>query len=262
MNDVIKFSLSPRGFEVAFARLFFGIALALVVADTVFGFTKLVSHSDLNDLVNMGTEHSLNNWFSSQVWLFSAFALMGIAFLSHREGHSIRELVPWLLLAGLFFVLACDDGVAIHERLGTTVEDYFRGKGPVPGKKHEPGVVDQFLVRFGSYTWQVAVLPFYAAAGFGMLKFCWSRLGNTRARRYFIAGIGLMVFAVVLDHFEAKFDLHQGNFWIIPKDWVTHYQRVIEEFAEACAEVCFALCFILHLLTQFTLVRLTFSKAQ
>ena len=132
-----------------------------------------------------------------------------LIYLHERRGHPPRWVRRgWLVVALLFTYLAIDDGAAIHERVGTAVDDWDGGA---------------LAALFPSYTWQPVFLPIFGSLALVMLTVVWHELRWTLFV-LFAAGMAMYVLAVGLDFAEGL----EG----VLVDDARHFQKVLEEFAE------------------------------
>ena len=191
-------------------------------------------------------------------------ATLGTLTLAYRAaGLEAARVRGWGALAVLFAYLALDDGVRLHEGVGSAFAASALAQSAVGA-------------AFPSYSWQLVYGPVFAAAGLAMGVFLWRELGTARRRGLVAAACGLVAVAVGLDFVDGLGANHPLNlyarltetgladgaalaFGMGPFDVVLHGSRVLEEAAETLAFTLLWAAFLLHL--GDTLVRVTVDFA-
>jgi len=211
------------------------IEIALVYLDLAVNWQRGSGVSAIRRLFNITREDSLASLFSVIQTLAVAVVAWLIYFVvRHKDGGSAARH-GWLLLALFFTYMAVDDGAAIHERLGTAVDQKAGGS----------------VAWFPSYTWQLVVLPLFAAMGLFILWFVWGQLPSTQNRLRLLAALSCLGLAVGLDFVEG---LDNGYRWLAHQTgWrtntIAHFSKSLEEFLEMFAMTLLLISFIAHLAT-------------
>lgn len=147
-----------------------GLVLALITLLHLLSYIPLLTGAREHPvlLLNMDAEESLPALFSTFLLGLSAFLTAAIAW-----GHKERALrVKWAVLAVCFFMMAMDESIAVHERIG--------------------GVMDRLAPWLGMHTfawmlpYAVLVLIFVVIYA----RFWWNLPSDTR----FLVGLGGGIF--------------------------------------------------------------------
>ena len=187
-----------------------------------------------------------------------AATLLGMGWLGRAAGRGHRA---WWALAAFFAYLSIDDGVRLHEGVGTA----FAASG-----------LRALAGGFPSYYWQLLFGPFFAAAGLAMAVFLWRELRTPRRRALVVGAFGLLAAAVGLDFVDGLSANHPGNVYarisesyrvaqlafvagLSPFDFVVHVSRVVEEAFETLAFTCLWAAVVLHLSTALRAVTVRFG---
>ena len=149
--------------------------------------------------------------------------------------------------------MALDDGVELHERLGSTFRILQSS-------------TDKRLSYYPSYPWQVLFLPVYGTLGLFMLAFLWRQAGHRFTRFLLITGVGCFVVATGLDFFEGLDEYHPWNLygWLADLsgvgeftmarfnrdafEAVRHFGKTIEEAIEMLGMTLLWIVFLDHLM--------------
>lgn len=241
-------SLRPDTGQIA-RDLVAGMAglLAVVAAlDAALHLGGGVATPDLATVFDATSERGLASFLSVTQAALIAATLLGMSALYRAARRPHRG---WAALAALFAYLAVDDGVRLHEGVGTA----FAASG-----------LRALAGGFPSYYWQLLFGPLFAAAGLAMLVFLWRELGTARRRALVVAAFGLLACAVGLDFVDGLSANHPGNVYarlaetdlaaglgvaagLSPFDLVVHLSRVVEESFETFAFTLLWAAFVLHL---------------
>ena len=192
--------------------------LSFSVLDYLGNRSHWISSLSLRDVANVGREDSLHNFVSSAQEL----AVAGIA-------------------CAFFTWIALDDGAALHERIGTALEDS--------------------VSFFPSYAWQVISVPIFAAAMLVSVHIVFRSRRASWTRTLFLVGIGCYILGVALDYLEGRDGAYDGFASAVGASisTVSHYSRVVEEFAEDVGASLFLVALLRHLLCTVGSFRFTVS---
>ena len=220
------------------------IEISLVYLDLVVNWRRGSDVGAIRRLFNITREDGLASLFAVLQTFMVALVVWVNYAVVRQNNRSQYVRWGWLLLALFFTYLAIDDGAAVHERLGTTADT----------------VADQSVGWFPSYTWQLVVLPFFAAMGLFMLLFLWRQLGSMANRLRILAALGCLALAVGMDFFEG---LENGYQWLVQQSGsrpqtIRHFSKSIEEFLEMFAMTLLLISFIAHLADQTRTIKLEF----
>ena len=172
--------------------------LAFVFLDYHLNYGNLVNLASVLFLFNIANETGFAAWFATTQTLLAGLTLWLIYVAVRRQTGPKWKSTGWLVLAAFFTYMALDDGVQLHERVGTifqvlTVED--RGSAGY----------------FPSYYWQLLFVPIFGILGLFSLGFLWSQLNSRSSRILLVAALGCFVIAVVMDFFEGLDPVHRWN---------------------------------------------------
>lgn len=242
-NDV-AINLNTR--RIARTVLLFCIAieLVLVALDLFVYYGPNANTPSARDLVNLARENSLGTWFSSTQTLVVAILLWLLRQrLKSIPACSARRIAGWTLLAVFFTYMAIDDAIAIHENIGSSLEDLHAELDD-----GIPGPLGSLLEAYPSYAWQVTVGPLFAAMGLFLLLFLWQELQTAQLRWLIILALGCFSLAVGLDYVEGVYGGYKQI--IVATGWqyetIRHVSKVIEEFIEMLGTSLFLTAFLLH----------------
>ncbi len=154
-------------------------------------------------MFNTAREDGFASWFAMTQTLLASLTL-GLIYLSVKNGPGPRwKPWGWLVLTAFFFYMAVDDGVQLHERIGSTFKEVLW---------NATGVTLGF---FPSYVWQILFLPLFGALGLFMLGFLWYELDSRSSRVLLMTAIFLQVVAVGMDFVEGLEAEHRWNLYTI-----------------------------------------------
>lgn len=227
-----------------------GCEAALLLLDLLVGRTGALGFPPLDQLFDLTRESSLGNYFSSVQSLAVALVLVLIRGRVALEGPAARwRRRGWALLALFFLFLGVDDGVMLHERIGSFAT-HLGGVG-----------FHRLEASFGSYSWQIVLgLPF-AAAGLFMLAFLWREL-QLRDRLLFFMALACYGVAVGLDHIEGR---PGALVPLVPLlrmnvDAVQHLVQLVEELLEMLGTTLFLTSFLGRLFTGADRIELELTR--
>lgn len=156
-----------------------GCELLLGVNDFLFAYLDLVPMEVVQHLANLAREDGVGTWFSSTQALLVALVLAAVGGSERSAG---RAAWGWGALAAFFAYIALDDGLEVHERVGSAVRR----------------VTDSPLFDvFPTYAWQLVFAPLFGGGGLFMVVFLWRRLeralwlGICAALACFVVAVGL-----------------------------------------------------------------------
>ncbi len=104
------------------------------------------------------------------------------------------------------------------------------------------------IQAWGSYYWQMLLLPFFAAGGAVLLVFMHREFGGIRPAWMFFAGIGFFAIAVALDHFDAYEEAYRPLAEMLGLRFkaLRHGYRNVEEIIEMFGTTCILVSFSAH----------------
>lgn len=201
----------------------------------------------LGQALDFTRESSLPTFFGSLL----AFAISVAAFLVSRfqeqkTGVTLRK-VAWMGLAGLFLIIAIDDSIAMHERIGSITSLKFMED-----------------IHYPSYPWHVTIAPFLALGLLSIVLMIWRDIQSVKGLvPMLLVSLGCYAAAIGMDFMEGIEQM--GSSHLEPdmiKDDMLPILMLTEEVIEIAATVVFlyvVLSYLLHLLNDRELPRLRFS---
>jgi hypothetical protein len=255
----VELTLGSRRFVRTLIGLCVGAELAFVFLDYHVNFGRLTDIGMLRRFNNIAREDSLASWFGNTQTLLIACTLWLIYLGVRRQDVAPWRKKGWLVLALFFSFMAFDDGVQLHETVGTVV-DHFSD------------------LSFPSYAWQFVMLPFFVAVGFFSLVFLWCVLERRSARLLVLAALCGFGMAAGLDFVEGLDRNHPWN--IVARlsetiefgdyteyrfrenayDTLQHFAKSIEEFLEMLANTILWYVFLGYLPEVASEFRVRFQK--
>lgn len=224
--------------------------ILLVVLDVVINMANWTGHPPLARMFNIAREDGLASWFGiTQTLLAGLTGLLIWRVVCRQQAQTWRRW-GWALVAFLLLYMAVDDGVQVHERLGSMFHSRQEQMVETTTEEYAVTVEGRTISWFPSYGWQVLFGPVLALAGGAMLVFLWIELGAGKERWLVVTALACFAFAVGLDFFEGLADDHPWNayVWIIdrydlidftarhfdslPFATVKHWSKSLEEFLE------------------------------
>ena len=239
------------------------LQVAIAVLDAAFHLGGGIATAELAAVFDATSEGGLASFVMVTQMALVAATLGALTLAYRAAGLEAARVRGWGALAALFAYLALDDGVRLHEGVGSAFADSALAGSAVGA-------------AFPSYSWQLVLGPVFAAAGLAMVVFLWRELGTARRRGLVAAACGLVAVAVGLDFVDGLGANHPLNlyarltetgladgaaraFGMGPFDVVLHGSRVLEEAAETLAFTLLWAAFLLHL--GDTLARVTVELA-
>lgn len=212
------------------------VELSLVALDAFINYGDLIDVGrPIRRLFNITREDGLATWFMVIQTFVTGSVLWLIAVVMYCRGENPVSVFSWGILSGFFIYLSADDGAMIHERLGSTFKEVFRGS------EHSAngGLLNQAQGLYPSYDWQLVVLPLLASVGLFMIYFMVRKFRDRKSRVTLLAAAGVMAMAVSLDFIEGLDSDHPLNpyGWIrstfaLSEYTVSHFAKSLEEFLE------------------------------
>ena len=266
-DDIAAPDLTLDLVRVARRVLWMGIflGLAYLLLDYVMNYRLGAAIGPLRRLFNITREDSAASWFGAIQTLLTGLTALMIYFVARARSAS-QQGRGWAVVAN-FIYMAIDDGVQIHERLGSALYALSRAPGSV-------------FERFPSYPWQLVFVPVFGFLGLYILVFLWRELRGAGQRCLVIAALSLQAFAVGLDFVEGLMPGHPWNIyrliaefldagvWIpgdalAPAfDMVRHFGKACEETVEMLAITLFWCVFLRYLGASNAGVKLAFVSAR
>lgn len=235
------------------------IVALLVFLDYGVNYSEWTEIGTIRRLFNMTREDALGSWFGVTVTTLAAASAWLVVVLARHGGLPRSRTVGWAVVALFLTWMAVDDGAAIHERIGTAIDDIREVRAEA-----DPAAGPGFLERFPSYTWQL-LLPFFAGLGLFTVGFLWRESRDGRLRAMVVTAMGLFVFAVGLDFFEglepdhpwnpyaavaSRWDFEdytESHFGETSFDTLVHFSKVFEEAIEIVAMTLLWMVVLAHL---------------
>ena len=196
---------------------------------------KFVDIAAFRCLVDIASENSVANWFSSTQLLFVGVLLWLIAIAVKnlsRDAPNRRKVWAWAIIAVFFTYMGVDDATQFHEHMGGALDGTLAAADEAGAS---PGAIESLYNSFPSYTWQVLYGPFYAVMGLFVLGFVWHEVTLRSQRSLLLGGLALYVAAVALDFAGGlEGDPFEGvaDFLATTSKSVKNYTQAIEEFIE------------------------------
>ncbi len=241
--------------------------VAIVALDYFVNYGRATEISDVRRMFSTSSEEGLGSYFAVSQTLLVAVTLGLLTWVKRASGASRLVWGGWLVLALFFAYMSVDDGVKIHERMGT-VYKVVRERANMPASEYP------------SYFWQILFLPFFGAMGLFMLVFLWVQLADRRSRMLLVLALTLLVLAVGLDFVEGLSERHPANLYTMILDrWdieeytrvrfkrsgfetLRHFSKSIEEiFMEALANSLIWYIALRHLVCSSSELRVQFVDA-
>jgi hypothetical protein len=248
------------------------VNLAFFLLDCFVNYRAWIDISSIRRLFNTTREDGMPSWFGVTQTFMVALTLWLIFVTARQQPGSRWRQTGWLVLALFFTYMAIDDGSALHERLGSALEDIQdSGSGDSWGAA--------LLDVFPSYAWQVFLLPFFGALGLFTLVFLWRELNDTPSRALVAAAVGCMVLAVGLDFVEGLDPDHPWNLYTrlaeglgleslttesydTPYEVLRHFSKSIEESLEMLAMTVLWIVFLRYWIRSTGDLRVRFVRRE
>lgn len=220
--------------------------LSLVIVEAVLLLIDLLAYNfigrrGLQRIFDINSEANIPTWFSSTQALFVGIAALLIVAHHYGAASGRLQLIGWIGAALFFTFIAMDDASQIHERLATAW-------GRAIKASDESSVSKDAITAWGSYYWQMLLLPFFVAAGAVLMVFIHREFGGIRHAWLFFAGIGLFAIAVALDHFDAFEEAYVPLAEMLGLRFraLRHGYRNVEEIIEMFGTTCILVSFLAH----------------
>jgi len=223
-NKPIEISLRKTARNIFLALL--GAELLIVLADIFLYQLKWLPWATLRTPLNITREDTFVNWFSSTQTFITGLILLAIFLLARRAKK--KWSWGWAVLAGFFMFMSLDDGVGLHEKMGTTFHDISSATK----------LTSDLAEAFPSYYWQLVLGPLLIVATIFIAVFLWHQIGRTNYFYWIVVAVCLLVIAVMLDFAEG---MDVGIFSIRA---VKHNAKLIEEFIEMLGNTVFLVTFL------------------
>jgi hypothetical protein len=246
--------------------------LAFFLLDCFVNYRMWIDLPSIRRLFNTTREDGMASWFGVTQTFMVALTLWLIFVTARQQTGSRWRQAGWLVLALFFTYMAIDDGSALHERLGSALEDM-----------QESGSGDSWAAAlldvFPSYAWQVCLLPFFGALGLFTLFFLWRELNDTPSRVLVAAAVGCMALAVGLDFVEGLDPDHSWNVYTgfserfgwegltteaydTPYEVLRHFSKSLEESLEMLAMTLLWVVFLRHWIRSAGDLRVRFVRRE
>jgi hypothetical protein len=220
-----------------------GFELLWPLLDELIEFQELISNRNIHHIVDMSLEENAPTWFASLQASMVALTVFGIYFAAVHSGASKWTRRGWMAIACFFAYIGFDDAAKFHERVGTTVGDFF-------ASDPESNILPvQWLLNIETYNWQRFLLPIFASVGLFIFFFLWKHFGKYRLRWFMLIGMSCLATAVFMDFLEGK----ENFFWDVAdmlgvrEDTVSHHSKMIEETLEMFGTTMFWQGFLRYL---------------
>ena len=225
------------------------LEVAFVLLDYHVNYGRLTDIGAIRRLTNIAREDGLASWFASTQSLLVGLTAWLFWMSVRARGADWWRQAGWLLVAALFTYMAVDDGVQLHERIGTAFN----------------ALREQGSSLSPSFEWQPLFLPLFGLLGAGAGLFLWSELRAWCARGLVVFAFMLFGMAVGLDFLEGLDPDHPWNLYTAavnrydvseftrarfsqsPYETVLHFSRSIEESFEMLANTCFWAAILGHI---------------
>jgi hypothetical protein len=225
------------------------IVLALIALDATVNYSRWTEIGAIRRLFNMTREDALGSWFGVTVTSLTALTAWATVIVVRRHDTARVRRWGWIVIALFLSWMAIDDGAEIHERLGTafkTISQDAVAAGRFGRLARLPDV-------FPSYSWQLLLLPVFAALGTFTLAFLWWEVRAPKLRALVVIAISIFALSVGLDFIEGLDETHRWNlythianrfnlelfterqFRVEPFTALRHFSKVFEEGLEIIA---------------------------
>ncbi|PIQ24286.1 hypothetical protein COW36_23820 [bacterium (Candidatus Blackallbacteria) CG17_big_fil_post_rev_8_21_14_2_50_48_46] len=247
--EKISFCIQESWVLNALAGLWGGVIVVLALLDIFLNYLEWTSIGALQRLVNVSQDDGLVNWFSSIQLFCIALVLWGVFAVLLTQKQTLKRFVlwGWGFIASFFSYLALDDGSRLHERIGTAVEETFKGGGASGG-----GFFSELVKHFPSFHWQLVFVPALVCIGFFVMWFMWKNLNSREQKILLFLGLSLYGFAVVLDFIEGVESIytHLAASLGVKTYVISHLSILIEECSEMFGNTLIMLAFLKQLTSQ------------
>ena len=229
------------------------IQIAIVLLDGFVNYARFTNISQIRRMFNIAREDGIGTWYSS-IQFFIGGLILWIIYLKTKVTSSSKwRVFGWLLLCFFFIFLSIDDSSEIHERLGSVFKILVKDKG---------SFLSSILDAYPSYAWQVAVGPFFIAAGLFIFGFLWSEFKGLSLRKWFILGLSCYAIAIGLDYVEGIDGGHRSieRYFRATNYTVRHFAKSLEEFIEMTGTAFFLVAFLKYLFVTTSELSVNFKE--
>ena len=224
--------------------------LAIVMFDALITELEWVSIGAVQRFFNITREDGIANFFSSFQMLAVGAVLLLITLVvrSQTRGSGSKLVWGWGLVSALFIYMGVDDATTLHERVGTLFSELVTGPDGGP----DPGFLGRLDDVFPSYSWQLVLGPFAAAAGLFVIVFLTRQLPTLRLKILMLTAFGLFAVAVGIDFVEGMDNgimLRVADLFSTFPSRAVHFSKSIEEFLEMAGTTIFLFVFLKTLMS-------------
>ena len=170
-----------------------GAELLWPLLDELIEVQELIGNRNIHHIVDMSLEQNAPTWFASLQASLVALTVFGIYFAARHLGASRWTCRGWMTIGCFFAYIGFDDAAKFHERLGTTIGQFFEDD---PKSNILPV---QWLLDIDTYNWQRFLLPIFAAIGLFIFLFLWKQFGKFGLRKFMLIGMTCFAVAVMMD---------------------------------------------------------------
>ena len=237
--------------------------IAIVMLDALVTELGWIPIGAVRRFFNITREDGVANFFSSFQMLAVAAVLLLITLVvrGQNQGSRSRLVWGWGLITSLFFYMGVDDATKLHERLGTIFGELVTG----PSGQTDPNFLGQLYDVFPSYTWQLVLGPFVAAAGLFVVVFLMRQLPSLHLKLLVCAALGLFVIAVGMDFVEGMENgimIRVADVFSTFPERAVHFSKSIEEFLEMAGTTIFLFVFLKTLMHTTPSIAFEFSRQE
>ena len=243
------------------------IELAIVMMDALISELGWVSVGAVQRFFNITREDGLANFFSSFQMLGVGVVLVLITLVVRSQTRGSKSMLVWGwgLIAALFIYMGIDDATALHERIGTLFSELVTA----PDGRADPGFMGQLYDKFPSYSWQLVLGPFVAAAGIFVIAFLTRQLPSLRLKVLMLVAFGLFAMAIGMDFIEGIDEGFENDVMVRVADYFStfpsravHFSKSIEEFLEMAGTTVFLFVFLKTLMSATPSIKFDFGQQQ
>ncbi len=242
-------------------------AISFVLLDLFVNYYELSQYRIIHQFCNITREDSFASWYCSTQTFMAALTLWLLFFLLKHTSASRLRVFGWFLIASLFSYIAIDDGIELHERLGSVFKIAFQPKPYLGLPLSWPS---KLLYHFPSYPWQILFAPFFGVMGLFAFIFLWREFRLKSIKLLLVLAMACFVIAVGVDFIEGLDKYHKWNIHTMIRDrydlqayTVRHFSKSMEEFLEMLGVTLFWTAFIQYfkLLPEHSICFLIKTKA-
>ncbi len=223
-------------------------AISFVLLDLFVNYYELSQYVIIQDFWNIAREDSFASWYSFTQTFMVALTLWLLFFLLKHTSTSRLRVFGWFSVACLFSYIAIDDGIELHERLGSVFKIAFQPKPYLGLPLSWPS---KLLLYFPSYPWQILFVPFFGMMGLFAFFFLWREFKHKFIKLLLVLAMACFIIAVGIDFIEGLDKHHKWNIRTMIRDHyglqeytVRHFSKSMEEFLEMLGVTLFWTAFI------------------